>query len=124
VARQVKRGVAAANEPVAVPDRELEQAVQPPPAAPWTGEAEGIPGYARLVSEVKETQADARRREQAEAELARRREAAERDAVTEPGVDVPDLRQIGIELAIGAMRLARTVATAPLRIGLAFLRDG
>jgi hypothetical protein len=34
------------------------------------------------------------------------------------------MRDIAVELAIGSMRLVRTLATAPLRIGLAFLREG
>lgn len=36
--------------------------------------------------------------------------------------DLPGAASMGIELAIGALRLARALATAPIRIGLAFLR--
>lgn len=36
--------------------------------------------------------------------------------------NVPGLPALAIELAIGAMRLTRRIATAPLRLGLALLR--
>src|SRR6266511_1675689 len=68
---------------------------------------------------------DAQRRAQAEAELGRRREAAGRLRSAEAGAAshgdaeglLPGLSAIGVELALGALRLARTVATAPLRVG-------
>jgi len=74
---------------------------------------------------------DAQRRAQAEAELGRRREAAGRLRSAEAGAAshgdaeglLPGLSAIGVELALGALRLARTVATAPLRVGLALLRS-
>jgi hypothetical protein len=53
-------------------------------------------------------------REQME-EAARRREAAR---------ELPGVARLGLELAVGTLRLARAVATAPFRIGLAFLRRG
>ena len=55
-----------------------------------------------------------RRREHAEAEGRR----VEAEAESELG----GASAIAVELAIGALRLVRTIATAPLRIGLAFLR--
>lgn len=48
-------------------------------------------------------------------EAAREREAAR---------DLPGVAQLGLELAVGALRLTRALATAPFRIGLAFLRRG
>jgi hypothetical protein len=36
--------------------------------------------------------------------------------------DLPGVGAIALEIALGALRLARTLLTAPLRIGLAFLR--
>jgi hypothetical protein len=59
------------------------------------------------------------RAEEAQAELSRRREEHER---REAGGEVPGLSEVGIEIAIGALRLARTILTAPLRLVLAFLR--
>jgi hypothetical protein len=55
-----------------------------------------------------------RRREDAQAEGRR----VEREAESELG----GASAIAVELAIGALRLVRTIATAPLRIALAFLR--
>lgn len=66
---------------------------------------------------------DARRRAEAEAELGRRREAADAASRWNGEGDLPGLSAIGVELALGAMRLARTVATAPLRMVLALLRS-
>jgi hypothetical protein len=120
-ARQVERDAAAAAAQARGRVPEIEPHAANDPA--WAGEAEGIPGYARLVA-TPQPEADAERREEAEAELSRRREEAERAAAGEPGSDVPTMRDIAVELAIGSMRLVRTLATAPLRIGLAFLREG
>jgi hypothetical protein len=53
-------------------------------------------------------------------ELARWREEAEA-ARRRADQDLPGFGAIGMEIAVGALRLARTLLTAPLRIGLAFL---
>jgi hypothetical protein len=84
----------------------------------------GVPGFARQAAESSASAAaeGIRRTEAAEAELQRRREEMERARQANGEERIPALSAIGIELAIGAMRLARTIATAPLRIGLAFLR--
>ncbi len=68
-------------------------------------------------------EADARRRADAQAELSRRREATVEERPADGAGELPGLKEIGIELAIGALRLARTIATAPLRLGLALLRS-
>jgi len=68
-------------------------------------------------------EADARRRAEAQAELSRRREATVEARPADGAGEFPGLKEIGIELAIGALRLARTIATAPLRLGLALLRS-
>jgi hypothetical protein len=122
-ARQAQRGevarlVQVAPEPRRDDNDTGEQAAEPTPM--W---GTGVPGFARQVADAAESGAveAVRRTEAAEAELARRREEAEAyRANGEEGF--PGLSAIGIELALGAMRLARTIATAPLRIGLAFLR--
>jgi len=67
--------------------------------------------------------ADARRRTEAQADLSRRREATVEERPADGAGEFPGLKEIGIELAIGALRLARTIATAPLRLGLALLRS-
>jgi hypothetical protein len=73
----------------------------------WGGDGAAAPDRARREA----GEELARWREQAEAA---RRRAGERE--------LPGFTEIGMEIALGALRLARTVLTAPLRIGLAFLR--
>ncbi len=63
-----------------------------------------------------------RRRNEAEAELARRRVEAEAAARALRERNIPGLSAIAVELTLGSLRLARTIATAPLRLALAFLR--
>jgi hypothetical protein len=65
--------------------------------------------------------ADSARREAGE-ELARWREQAEAARRRAGERELPGFTEIGMEIALGALRLARTILTAPLRIGLAFLR--
>lgn len=60
-------------------------------------------------------------RAQVEDEARRRDEAARWH---EEERELPGAATIGFELALGALRLVRSMATAPLRIGLAFLRRG
>ncbi len=79
--------------------------------------ARGIEAAAASAAEDLQLRADA-----ASEELGRRREAMEAEAGRrEDERDVPGMATIGLELAVGALRLARAVATAPIRIGLAFL---
>jgi hypothetical protein len=62
---------------------------------------------------------------EAAAQLRKHREEMEEAARDrEASRELPGAASIGLELAIGALRLVRTMATAPLRIGLAFLRRG
>lgn len=66
------------------------------------------------------------RADEAARELGLRRERDERDADAQRMEDqrgvLPGIWALGVELAVGAFRIARAVATAPLRIGLALLR--
>lgn len=61
----------------------------------------------------------------AAAQLRRHREEMEEAArAREVARELPGAASLGLELAVGALRLVRTMATAPLRIGLALLRRG
>ncbi len=60
-------------------------------------------------------------REQMEEAARRGEEAARRE---EEARELPGAAALGLELAIGALRLVRSLAFAPLRLGLAFLRRG
>ncbi len=83
---------------------------------------------ARRIEEAAGTaEDDLRRRADAAArELGLRRESEERDddyrRMEDARSGLPGLGAMGVEIAVGAFRIARAVATAPLRIGLAFLR--
>ena len=92
-----------------------------------TGIREDMARVAHAVEEAAgAAEAELRSRtEAASAELARRREDAEADARRLEGgaSELGDVSSVAVELAIGAMRLVRTIATAPLRIALAFLRS-
>jgi hypothetical protein len=122
VARATEPRVGAPDLHVAAPvDEPLRrpapvQWAEPPPAG-----GQGVPGYARLIAGADEARAT---RDEAQAELARRREDAEREAAAyaDRPEEIPGLGGIGLELTIAALRLARTLVTAPLRIALAFLR--
>jgi hypothetical protein len=57
----------------------------------------------------------------AAAELERRREEEEALRAAEERGGLPGIGGMALELLLGGMRLARAIATAPLRIGLAFL---
>jgi hypothetical protein len=59
---------------------------------------------------------------EAQSELSRRREEQETAYRQEQPSEFPGLSAIAIEIAIGALRLARTIVTAPFRLTLAFLR--
>jgi hypothetical protein len=92
-----------------------------------TAEAEATLG-AVGAPEAEEPDAEAYfdRTMEAASELSRHREEREaafrtraREGTTS---EFPTLADIAIELALGALRLARTIATAPLRLALAFLR--
>jgi hypothetical protein len=116
----------AVEPPHGVPDLHVAAPVDvpmraPEPAEPAFAGGDGVPGYARLIA-----RSDAARaaRADAQAELSRRREEAEREAAAGAArpEDVPGFRDVGVELALAALRLFRTIFTAPLRIGLAFLR--
>jgi hypothetical protein len=112
----------AIEPPVGAPDLHLAAPVDEPvrAAEPALAGRAGVPGYARLVAEEDEAEA---RRAEAQGELSRRREEAERDAArAQRPEEIPGLGGIGVALAIAAVRLARTLVTAPLRIALAFLR--
>ena len=64
-----------------------------------------------------------RRTEAASRELSLRRE--EREAEARPRDEeriLPGAASMGLELAVGALRLVGAMVTAPVRIGLAFLR--
>jgi hypothetical protein len=121
VARTIEPHVGAPDLHVAAPvDEPLRrpepvQWTEPPPAG-----GGGVPGYARLIA-ADEARAT---REEAQAELSRRREDAERAAAAyaDRPEEIPTLGGVGLELTIAALRLARTLVTAPVRIGLAFLR--
>ena len=63
-----------------------------------------------------------RRAEAASAELGRRREEAQGTARELGDRELPGFLAIGLELLVGALRITRVLAIAPLRIGLAFLR--
>jgi hypothetical protein len=122
VARAIEPRAGAPDLHVAAPvDEPLRrpaptQWAEPPPAG-----GQGVPGYARLIAGGDEARAT---RDEARSELARRREDAEREAAAHADrpEEIPGLGGIGLELTIAALRLARTLVTAPLRIGLAFLR--
>jgi hypothetical protein len=116
--------------------------------AAWTRDAEGVPTFARKgngqameggpdggpavptgreeagwdAGEGATFRARAAREADAGAELARWRAEVEAARRAEAGRDLPGFGEIAVEIAIGALRLARTLLTAPLRIGLAFLR--
>jgi hypothetical protein len=92
----------------------------------WSG-GEGVPSFARPAEEQDAGQdggwadePDSRLWTEAQAELTRRREEEAESRAA--GGEFPSMSAIGIELALGALRLIRTIATAPLRLGLAFLR--
>ena len=90
-----------------------------------TEERAGAAGLARAAEHAAEKAEEELRSRVAAAseELGRRRKKAESDARRlGDGGEWPGLSAFIVELAIGALRLVRTVATAPLRIGLAFLR--
>jgi hypothetical protein len=122
-AREARREeVARAIETPGAPDLHVAAPVLEPlrVAEPAPAGGEGVPGYARLIA----GEGDGATAREAQAELSRRRRAAEREAAAHADrpEDIPGFRDIGVELALGALRLARTLVTAPLRIGLAFLR--
>jgi hypothetical protein len=77
----------------------------------------GVPGFARLGGGGDAAAQGVWRR--LEGENGR----APREVGANGAEQLPGLSAIGVELALGALRLARTIATAPLRIGLAFLRS-
>ena len=80
-----------------------------------------MPGFARIASGRGDVAAqDVRRRLEEENGRAAREDGASGANGAE---QLPGLSAIGIELALGALRLARTIATAPLRLGIAFLRS-
>ena len=108
---------------VAEPAREDQQEARR--ADERTEERAGAAGLARAAEHAAEKAEEELRSRVAAAseELGRRREEAESDARRlGDGGEWPGLSAFIVELAIGALRLVRTVATAPLRIGLAFLR--
>jgi hypothetical protein len=118
VARAVEHRTGTPDLRVAAPVDEPLRAPEPSEPAPAGGA--GVPGYARLIAGADEARAT---RGEAQAELSRRREEAEREAArAERPEEIPGLGGIVVELAIGALRLARTILTAPLRLVLAFLR--
>src|SRR6266542_2760350 len=108
---------------VAEPAREDQQEARR--ADERTEERAGAAGLARAAEHAAEKAEEELRSRVAAAseELGRRREEAESDARRlGDGGEWPGLSAFIVELAIGALRLVRTVTTAPLRIGLAFLR--
>jgi hypothetical protein len=85
----------------------------------------GVPGFARLVTEPAGYGAEAwqggdqgARRAAADEEPWAHRERSSPSG----GRDELRFSAIAIEIALAGLRLARTLVTAPLRIGLAFLR--
>jgi hypothetical protein len=103
---------------------------EPAPEPERTGEEQGSAGSdetSSLRSEAESAEPERRpegragreaRAAAAQSELRRRREA--REAV-EPR-SVPGVSDMAVEIGIGALRLARTVVTAPFRLALALLR--
>jgi hypothetical protein len=74
----------------------------------WSIEGSELKGPDR----IDEAQAPWRRRNERAAATSREHEAGE----------VPRLSEIALEIALGALRLARTLLTAPLRLAIALLR--
>jgi hypothetical protein len=75
-----------------------------------------VAGAAQGLKTGPASAADQLRAHREEMEEASRRREEERD--------LPGAATLGLELAVGALRLVRAVATAPVRLGLAFLRRG
>ncbi|HEX9400498.1 MAG TPA: hypothetical protein VF912_10340 [Anaeromyxobacter sp.] len=107
-------------EPAREEAREAEQASGVESAD--RAEAAALARAAAVAAEAAEEQLRSRVAA-ASRELGRRREDAQAEGRRmEDARELPGMSAFAMELAIGALRLVRTILTAPLRIGLAFLR--